>query len=585
MPAPDDSKPAPDAAHADADAVPAAAVPDAAVPDDASAAEALAARLRAADTVPPVPGSSGIPEVPAGTPALGEERDADEGAPVGPTPACDFWSALYARRSIRKFKPDPVPRELVRQVLHAAIWAPSSCNYQMWDFVAVDDPARNAELARLSAQMGNAPVNIVVAYGRDFSEEAWANIQSASAAIQNMSLAAHVLGLGTFWITQTGDREKLRELVGLPEDRLVVAVLALGWPRLAPRQGPKRRPLAQVAHWNHYAGRPIPSSPRPADWAPDLLALYQRARVLNGLRHNKPRAWESRALDEALARLVPQGREASAAGADAPAWLDVLPCTGILTEQLARARPGFRFEIVERTREVAEFVAGRTRPRAEIRLWNAARARAASEIAPARTEGALARAESAQSPMASAQARAESSQAPTASAPGAACAPSAPRAGAYALVTCIFRLENCAEEERAALLEAMSRWVAPQGRVLIAFVNRNSFHDLTEWLRRRRGGPGGVEYVLAPDPNIGPFETLEPRALERLAREKGLVVQARYGCQAVPQPEEIDFRARNFSRRSRRLAHFLGACLAKLEWLPGLRARRGRFQFLLLRRA
>jgi hypothetical protein len=63
------------------------------------------------------------------------------------------------------------------------------------------------------------------------------------------------------------------------------------------------------------------------------------------------------------------------------------------------------------------------------------------------------------------------------------------------------------------------------------------------------------------------------------------VVEARYGCQAVPPPEEVEFRARNFSARSKSLARALGWCLEKLEWLPGLRSRRGRFQFVLLRRA
>src|SRR5205809_1068827 len=310
--------------------------------------------------------NDGIPDQPVGTPLFGEKStDADAGAPVGPTPAFDFWRAIYERRSIRKFKVDPVPRELVAQVMHAGIWAPSSCNYQMWDLVAVDDPAVNAKLAALSSQMGNAPVNIVVSYGRDLSEEAWANIQSASAAIENMSLAAHVLGLGTFWITQTGDREKVREIVGLPEDRLVVAVLALGYPKLAPRSGPKRRPMAHVTHWNFYAGRPIPSSVDPADWEPDLLAVYQRARVLNGLRHNKPRAWEVRALVEALDRLVPEGKvEPKVGEARTLRWLDVLPCTGILAERLSRERPAFQFDVAERTLEVAEFAGARARPRA-----------------------------------------------------------------------------------------------------------------------------------------------------------------------------------------------------------------------------
>jgi nitroreductase len=483
---------------------------------------------------------AGIPDEPVGTPQFGEKRDdADEGRPVGPTPPADFWRAIYTRRSIRKFKPDPVPRELVDQVMHAGIWAPSSCNYQMWDLVAVDDAAINARLAALSLQMGNAPVNIVVSYGRDFSEEGWANVQSASAAIQNMSLAAHVLGLGTFWITQMGDREKVREIVGLPEDRLVVAVLALGYPKFVPKSGPKRRPMAHVTHHNYYAGRPIPSSVNPADWAGDLLAVYQRARVLNGLRHNKPRVWEERAIVEALNAFVPKD-ERTSAGDGAARWLDVLPCTGIVTEKVWRERSGFAFDVVERTPEVAEFVAARTRPRAGMFGW--------SSVAP----------DAALSPPADAR---------------------------YDVVSCFFRLENLPAAERRELVTAMARWVKPGGRVIIGFVSKHSFHDLTEWLRGRRGGLRGVEYVLSPDPNIGPFEALEPGAVDALCRAAGLAVDARHGCQAVPQPEEIEFRTRNFSARGKAIAHGIGWLLARIEKLPGLRARRGRFRFVCARRS
>lgn len=484
----------------------------------------------------------GIPEEPKGSPLVRSgSAEPDEGAPVGPTPPFDFWRALYERRSIRKFKDDAVPRELVAQVIHAGIWAPSSCNYQMWDFVAVDDAAVNAKLAALSSQMGNAPVNIVVAYGRDFSEDAWANIQSASAAIENMSLAAHVLGLGTFWITQTGDREKVREIVGLPEDRLVVAVLALGYPKLAPRAGPKRRPLAHVAHWNFYSGRPIPSSVKPADWERDLLAVYQRARVLNGLRHNKPRAWEVEALVEALDRLVPEGREAPPDGAERSLrWLDVLPCTGIVTDRVARERPAFRFDVAERTSEVAQFVAARTLPRAGAFAWPPEEAQDGFGAAP--TE-------------------------------------------AYDVVSAFFRLENIAPKDRAATLAAMARHAKPTGAVLIAFVNRRSFHDTMEWLRSRRGGLGGVEYVLSPDPNIGPFESLDPDELEASCARAGLRVEARVGLQSAPPPSEIAFRTRNFKKRDREIARSLGWMLQKLARLPGIASRRGRFQFWRLVRA
>lgn len=496
------------------------------------------------EDVPPTPPLDAAPGADTPTPPArrgprARTDDFDEGVPPGPTPACDFWDALYQRRSIRRFDTKPVPRELVQQILHAGIWAPSSCNYQMWDLVAVDDPDLNARLAALSAQMGAAPVNVVVSYGRDFSEEGWANIQSASALIQNMSLAAQVLGLGTFWITQMGDREKVRELVGLPYDRLVIAVLAVGWPRTMPRKGPKRRPLSQVAHWNRYAGQAIPSSTDPADWDPTLLAIYQRARVLNGLRHNKPRAWELEALDRALDALVPDGAAAPAAGeACAGRWLDVLPCTGILTEHLSRRRRGFEFDVVERTPEVADFCAHRTLPRGRGLAWP-------------EPDGEF----------------------------------ESPEAGAYDVVSCLFRLEDLAPADRPRLLEAIARWTKPGGRVLLAFVSRRSYHDWSESLRRRRGGPRGVEYVLAPDPNIGPFEALEPRQVEELARGAGLSIEGRLGQQAVPPRAEVEFRARNFSPSARALARGLGRALALVGSWPGLESRRGRFQYRLLRKA
>ena len=491
----------------------------------------------------PTPGApsdnGGIPDEAEGTlPQDARVEEFDTGSPPGPTPPCDFWDALYQRRSIRKFKPDPVPRELIDQLMHAGIWAPSSCNYQMWDLVAVDDPEVNAKLAALSTQMGNAPVNIVVSYGRDFSEEGWANVQSASALIQNISLAAQVLGLGTFWITQMGDREKVREIVGLPYDRLVIAVLAVGFPKRMPTKGPKRRPLSTVTHWNHYAGRAIPSSTKPADWPADLLAVYQRARVLNGLRHNKPRAWEVRALDSVLERWVPAGREKPAAGEEhVGRWLDVLPCTGILTDRLSKERRGYRFDVVERSPEVAAFCANRTVPKAGVFAWPEA-------------------------------------------APGF----DAPERDAYDLVTCFFRLEDVAPGDRAELVRAIASWVRPGGEVLIGFVSRRSYHDWTERARARRGGPGGVEYVLSPDPNIGPFESLDPADVERMCSDAGLSVVDRLGLQAVPSEEEIAFRTRNFSERGKKLVGGLAKLAGAVEKLPGVQSRRGRFRFLRLRR-
>ncbi len=476
---------------------------------------------------PPVPARAGAGEA---------TRQASP--PLGELPGQDFWEALYGRRSIRRFRPDPVPRELIDQVMHAGVWAPSSCNYQMWDLVAVDDPELNAKLAERSTQMANAPVNIIVSYGRDFSEENYANIQSASALIQNMSLAAQVLGLGTFWITQTGGHDEVAEMVGLPRDRLVVAVVALGYPKVLPAKGPKRRPLDQVTHYNHYAGRPIPSSTDPEAWEPDLLTTYQRARVLNGLRHNKPRAWEQRALDEALDALVPEGTTKPEPGAEPGRWLDVLPCTGILTERLSLQRPGFRFDAVERSPEVAAWCAGRAKPKGSPFVW-----------APEEPDH-----------------------------------PDAPQAGSYDVISCLFRLEGLRRVDREALLLAMADWLAPGGKLLLAFVSARSFHQLTERMRARRGGPGGVEYVLSPDPNVGPFQALPPGEVDALARTAGWQPAGALGLQATPQPEEIAFRTRNFSPRLGGLVRGAAAGVRALERVPGANGRRGRFQFRLCSR-
>jgi nitroreductase/SAM-dependent methyltransferase len=466
-----------------------------------------------------------IPDLPEGDPFVGA-ADADEGTPVAPVPPADFWRVLYERRSIRRFDARAVPRELAAQVVHAGIWAPSSCNYQMWDFVVVDDPAKNAELAAIGSQMGNAPVNIVVAYGRDFSEDAWANIQSASAAVENMSLAAHALGLGTFWITQTGDPEKLRRAVGLPQDRLVVAVLALGWPKNPPRKGPKRRPLSQVAHWNSYGGRPIPGSPDPEAWDADLLRTYQRARVLNGLRHNKPRAFEVEFLEAALARLLPS--------AGPRRWLDVLPCTGIVLERVARLRPELSCSVVERSAEVAEFAAARALPRAERHLLE---------------DG-------------------QGLRAP-------------PEAG-FDLATCFFRLEGLAARDRQLLLTRIAGWLAPGGRLLACFVNSSSYHALAEKARAARGGLGGVEYVLSPDPGIGPFKPLSWRVLGRELEAAGFAVVARHGAQVAPPRAELDFRLRNFGALARGAAGLASAPLRALDALGPVATAFGRFQAVLL---
>jgi nitroreductase len=137
--------------------------------------------------------------------------------------------AIYGRRSIRKYKTDAVPRETIEKLLEAATKAPSAMNRQPWRFVVLEGQKKDevnaileksiARLKKLNKNIGGAqvtveymkeaPVLILVYNGKSrakgmtqlFSTVLHVfDVQSTGAAIQNMILAAHELGLGTLWI-------------------------------------------------------------------------------------------------------------------------------------------------------------------------------------------------------------------------------------------------------------------------------------------------------------------------------------------------------------------------------------------------
>jgi nitroreductase/SAM-dependent methyltransferase len=457
---------------------------------------------------------------------------------VAQRPGVDFWRALYERRTTRRFDSSrPVPREVVLELLDAALIAPTSCNLQMWDFVVVDDPDQREKLGRLSLQVLSTPVSIFVAYGKEYSEEGHANVQSAAAALMNMSLAAHVLGMGTFWINQLGPRDEVGRILGLPPDREVVAALAIGWPKAYPTVAPKRRPFEHVVHWNHFGGRPIPSSPRPCDWGLDLIRDYQHARVLNGNRYNKSRPWELEAALAAADRLAPRD-EAAVPGDDAPRWLDALPVHGAFTGAMARTHRDHRWTVLELSAEVAEFAAKRCpgQVRCDTLVYR--------------------------SP--------DVEQLPEA---------------AFDRITLLNRLEALPPPERQLLLAALQRMLKPDGRLVLQYVSRRSFHGLAGWLHARRGGPGGVEYVLAPDPNLGPFEALSPGEVELLAKRAGLRVVESAALDAVPARTEVEFRTRNMRGLKRLLVRGAVGAGRLLAALPGVTTLFGRTRVLVLRRA
>jgi len=184
--------------------------------------------------------------------------------------------AIAARRSIRKFKDQPVPADLIRTILQAAIQAPSGKNRQPWRFVVVRED-RRAEMvqvmragidhvetlgiepgsSRWTAQvMERAPVTVFIfndAQEHTPGKLMWdepgdvVDVQSIGAAIQNMLLAAQELGLGSLWIADVF--YAYNQLIAwLGETHQMIAAVSVGYPDESPAARP-RKPLDEVARW------------------------------------------------------------------------------------------------------------------------------------------------------------------------------------------------------------------------------------------------------------------------------------------------------------------------------------------------
>jgi len=155
--------------------------------------------------------------------------------------------ALRNRRSIRKFTGLPVDPGTVDRVIQAGTWAPSGLNNQPWKFVVVqEDRALAGKLAactKYAHVVRAAPVCILVFLDTGESYHREKDIQAVGACVQNMLLAAHMLGLGAVWLGEIlNQRQEVERLAEVPGRLELMAAVALGHP--AEKKGPcQRKPL------------------------------------------------------------------------------------------------------------------------------------------------------------------------------------------------------------------------------------------------------------------------------------------------------------------------------------------------------
>jgi nitroreductase len=142
----------------------------------------------------------------------------------------DVFEAVKIRRSIRAYKSTPVSKEKLEKILEAARLAPSANNIQPWHFIVVTDPEKRAKLAKapFAGFLKEAPV-VIVGCGDQKASPKWFMVDVAI-AMQNMVLTATSEGLGTCWVGSFNE-DQVREMLKIPENYRVVALLALGYPR------------------------------------------------------------------------------------------------------------------------------------------------------------------------------------------------------------------------------------------------------------------------------------------------------------------------------------------------------------------
>jgi nitroreductase len=205
----------------------------------------------------------------------------------------EFFEVLHTQRSIRKFKPDPVPDEAIWKMIDAAIRAPSGGNTQPWIFLVIKDPAKKQALAdgvreglgdlekaleaaeqlptesqrrmrrasvTFRSDVASAPVLIVpclvnVSSPTKDRDTIWAG-SSIYGAVQNMMLAARAQGLGTLMTTfNIANEDLIRKEYGVPDEALPVAVIPVGWPN-GQNFGPTtRKPVEEVTYWDSWGNQ------------------------------------------------------------------------------------------------------------------------------------------------------------------------------------------------------------------------------------------------------------------------------------------------------------------------------------------
>jgi nitroreductase len=143
----------------------------------------------------------------------------------------DVFEAVQQRRSIRSYEAAPIPKEKLEKVLEAGRLAPSASNIQPWRFIVVTDSDKRKKLAEggmYAKFLVESPI-VIVGCGDQEASPKWFMVD-VTIAMQNMVLTATSEGLGTCWVGSF-DESQVKDLLNIPKNFRIVALLSLGYPQ------------------------------------------------------------------------------------------------------------------------------------------------------------------------------------------------------------------------------------------------------------------------------------------------------------------------------------------------------------------
>ena len=147
----------------------------------------------------------------------------------------DAIEAILSRRSIRKYTSQKISDQVIKDLLEAAMSAPSANNEQPWHFIIINEHKILEDIPKFhpySGMLREAPLAILVCVDLDAGSEGFL-VQDGSAATENILIAAHAKGLGAVWLGIYPLKERItgmRKLLAIPERILPLSLISIGYP-------------------------------------------------------------------------------------------------------------------------------------------------------------------------------------------------------------------------------------------------------------------------------------------------------------------------------------------------------------------